>query len=143
MLTLQCVIAGVSTNTLTPLKLHSMSKDLHFILLIGSSDNTVLVMQLIQKVAGRLGAPTVAPAALHQQQPWHYEQTPQPTSYAQPQDGYQAQLSDSFALLGQQQKAAWTECAGNQHAYNQYACNQYAQSGQMAGHQYGGSQQAA
>ena len=98
MLTLQCVIAGVSNNTLTLLKLHTMSKNLRFILLTCSSDNTVLAMQLIQKVAGRPGAPTFAPAALHQQAPWHHDQTPQPTSYAQPQNGYQAQQSGFRAL---------------------------------------------
>lgn len=109
-------------------------------MLIGSSGNTVVVMQLIQKVAGRPGAPTFAPAALHQQAPWHQDQTPQPTSYAQPQNGYQSQQSDFPALPGPQQGQ---HAQPGQHAGNQYAGTQYAQPGQSAGHQYGGNQQQA
>jgi len=89
-------------------------------------------MQLIQKLSGRPGANTYAPAPLQQQAPWHSQGQQSNAHYQQPGAGYSQGHQTGFALQQQAQPYAQQPAAfqqGQQQAWGGQQASEPAQQG--------------
>jgi len=96
------------------------------------SDTFVWCMQLIQKLSGRPGANTYAPAPLQQQAPWHSQGQQSNAHYQQPGAGYSQGHQTGFALQQQAQPYAQQPAAfqqGQQQAWGGQQASEPAQQG--------------
>ncbi|KAL0035864.1 hypothetical protein WJX77_005701 [Trebouxia sp. C0004] len=88
--------------------------------------------ELIQKLSGRPGATTYAPAPLHQQAPWHSQGQQSNAQYQQPNAGYSQGHQTAFAPQQQAQSHAPQPAAfqqGQQQAWGGQQASEPAQQG--------------
>ena len=124
---------GASHLALPHSYLHAKAKHLAAQLSQGRFHITfVWCMQLIQKLSGRPGATTHAPAPLQQQAPWHSQGQHSSAQYQQPSAGYSQGHQTGFApqqqaQLHAQQPAAFQQ--GQQQAWGGQQASEPAQQG--------------